>query len=261
MEAAAMTSELDPEARALIGLALRGERRLPRHPERVRRRVLAGLAAPAVLGATDAAAAGKAAGVVTGTAATGTKVVLFGTVTWLKAAPLVVLGMAASVVGLKQLHSTPPAGHVATPALVAPPTAVRRKAAPVVIAAPAGAQMTVPAEERPAPPSAPLKVNPDVPASGVETPIVALAPPSLAAELDALQRAQRALNAGNAAGALLELRGVRGQTLRAERTALEVFAHCALGNVALARQQAALFRELAPRSPLLPRVDASCAAE
>jgi hypothetical protein len=87
------------------------------------------------------------------------------------------------------------------------------------------------------------------------------APPSLAAELEALQRAQRSLNAGNAAGALAEVRAVRGQALLAERTALEVFAHCALGQAAPARQKAALFRQLAPGSPLLPRVDASCAGQ
>jgi len=91
------------------------------------------------------------------------------------------------------------------------------------------------------------------------TPATAPAPPSLATELEALQRAQRSLNAGNAAGALTEVGAVRGQALLAERTALEVFAHCALGQVAAARQKAALFRQLAPRSPLLPRVEASCA--
>jgi hypothetical protein len=40
-----------------------------------------------------------------------------------------------------------------------------------------------------------------------------------------------------------------------------VFAHCALGNTAQAQQQAGLFRRLAPGSPLLPRVNASCAGQ
>lgn len=71
-----MTSELDPQARALIGLALKGEQRLPRSRERVRRGVLTALAAPAALGASEAAAASKAAGVAGGAATTGTKALI-----------------------------------------------------------------------------------------------------------------------------------------------------------------------------------------
>jgi hypothetical protein len=255
-----MTSQLDPEARALLGLALQGERRLPRDRERVRRRLLAALAAPAALAATEAVAAGKAAGVATGSAATGTKVALFGTITWLKAAPLVVLGMTAGVVGLRHLHSTPAPAPIAVQASVAPASERRAKAWPVIATVPPVVEVAEPSEETAASTDLPLK-NRAMPAGSSGTPLVAPAPPSLAAELDALQRAQRTLNAGDAAGALRELRGVSGPALRAERTALEVFANCALGNVALAKRQAALFRRLAPHSPLLPRVDASCAAE
>ena len=250
-----MTSELDPQARALIGLALRGEQRLPRDRARVRRGVLTALAAPAALGATDAAlAAGKA----TGAVATGTKALLFGTVTWLKAAPLVALGVAAGVVALHKLPSTPPPPRIDAP-LHASPGAARAKPLPVVVPVPAAAQVNPPIDELPVP-STSLKAN-RTGAASVEAPGTVPAPPSLAAELEALQRAQRSLNAGNAARALVELRTVSGHALRAERTALEVFANCALGNTALARQQAALFRQLAPGSPLLPRVAASCAAE
>lgn len=255
-----MTSELDPQARALIGLALKGEQRLPRNRARVKHGVLAALAAPAALGVTEAAAAGKAAGVAGSAAATSTKTLIFGGAAWLKVVPLVAVGVTASVLGLKQLQSPTPAPRAPRAQAVAAPVA----AAPARLASP---------DARPEPTAAPAEAETESapaveaakrePSSGrsAEPPLVAHAPPSLAADLEALQRAQRTLNAGNAASALQELRAVRGQALRAERTALEVFAHCALGNVAQARQQAGVFRRLAPQSPLLARIDASCAAK
>lgn len=250
-----MTSELDPRARELIGLALRGERHLPRNRERVHRGVLAAVAAPAALGlAEPALAAGKAAGLA-GSGAAGAKATLLGAATWLKATPIVLVSFAAGVAGVQQLRSSEAVEHDTKPVTVA----VAPTAAPVAKTSPAP---SLPFEIEPEPP-APTSVKPSRPslAAPVGADAPSLAPPSLAVELEALQRAQRTLNAGNAAGALLELRAVTGSALRAERTALEVFAHCALGNVAQARQHAALFRKLAPRSPLLPRVNASCAGE
>jgi len=255
-----MTSELDPQARALIGLALQGERRLPRGRERVRRGVLAAVVAPAV-GLSDAAlAAGKVAGVA-GSAGVGSKATLLGAATWLKLAPVALVSVAAGVAGVQQFRSAEAGEPVRWPAVSA---AAAPAAAPVVQPLlPSLSPLEVPtmlAEPTPAP-RAPVKPQRPSSAPVEESEPAASAPPSLAGELDALQRAQRALNAGNAAGALRELGAISGQALRAERTALEVFAHCALGNLARARQQAALFRQLAPRSPLLPRVDASCAGE
>lgn len=249
-----MSSELDPQARALIGLALQGEQRLPRHRERVRRGVVAALATPAALGATDAAlAAGKTA--IAGTAASsGAKAVLL-SLPFIKAVPLVILGVAAGVVGLQQIQS-PPRRPAAVTAVVAPVVTAAAPTVPPPAVAPDTA-WTSPSDAAPAESSGLSKAARPAPPS-VESPVAA-APPSLAAELEALQQAQRSLNAGNAASALLELRAVKGQALRAERAALEVFAHCALGNAAAARKQAALFRKLAPHSPLLPRVEASCA--
>jgi hypothetical protein len=244
-----MTSELDPKARELIGLALQGERRLPRHRERVRRGVLAAVMAPAALAATDAAlAAGKAASVAGGLAPG--KVGLLGVATWLKAAPLV-LASVVGVVGVQQLRAPEPTLQRGAPTAAAPATAPTARALPV--------SSSVPAAVRVAEPPATAPKVPRTPEVGTTTPATAPASPSLATELEGLQRAQRSLNAGNAAAALIEVRAVGGQALLAERTALEVFAHCALGQVAAARQKAALFRQLAPRSPLLPRVEASCA--
>ncbi len=169
----------------------------------------------------------------------------------LKAAPLVAVGVAASIVGMK---AAPVTRHE-TATAVASASKAQAKAAPIATGV---ASVDVPAQlDGPAPASTPVETNRAAAVGHTETPV----PPSLAADLEALQRAQRTLNAGNAAGALLELRAVRGHTLRAERTALEVFAQCALGNVALARRQAALFRRLAPHSPLLARVEASCVAK
>ena len=262
-----MTSELDPEARELIGLAMQGERRLPRDRERVRRGVLAAVVAPAALGLSDAAlAAGKVA-TVAGSGA-GAKAAVLGAATWLKVAPVVLVSAAAGFAGMQQLR---PAAPATKPAVVSAPVAasVAPAALPVVAPAPAPAEpdaaapsapsKTTRVNDPPSTPCSPSRLSP-VPCPPSPAPGPA-APPSLASELEALQRAQRALNAGNAASALSELRAVTGSALRAERTALEVFAHCALGNVTQARQQAALFRRLAPGSPLLPRVNASCARE
>lgn len=244
-----MTSELDPKARELIGMALQGERRLPRNRERVRRGVLAAAAAPLALSATEGAlAATKVAG----------SKALVGTALWLKMAPVVMLASAAGVAGYRQL-ATPP--RVAPAQAAAPPAATVARAPqpspPEVAAAP---------ELAPPEPAAvvSLRPKPKAPvreAAEVAPPPVAEAPPSLSSELEAIQRAQRALNGGDAARALVELRAVKGRALQAERTALEVFALCKLGNVGAARQKAALFRQLAPGSPLLPRVQSSCAGE
>jgi hypothetical protein len=244
-----MTSELDPKARELIGMALQGERRLPRNRERVRRGVLAAVAAPLALSATEGALAA--------TKAVGTKA-LVGTALWVKLAPVVMLASAAGVVGYQQL---------ATPSRVEPARAAAR---PVVTVARAP-QVTAP-ERAAAPELAPpepapvVSVRPKLKAPVRDAAEVALlpaaeVPPSLSSELEAIQRAQRALNGGDAARALVELGVVKGRALQAERTALEVFALCKLGNAGAARQKAALFRQLAPGSPLLPRVQSSCAGE
>lgn len=244
-----MTSELDLKARELIGMALQGERRLPRNRERVRRGVLAAVAAPLALSATEGAlAATKVAG----------SKALVGTALWLKMAPVVLLASAAGVVGYRQLATPPrvePARVAAAPAVTAAPAA--QPSAPEVAAAP---QLAPP--EPAAVVSARPKLNaPAREAAELAPPPAAEAPPSLSSELEAIQRAQRALNGGDAARALVELGVVKGRALQAERMALEIFALCKLGNVGAARQKAASFRQLAPGSPLLPRVQSSCAGE
>jgi hypothetical protein len=250
-----MTSELDPKARELIGMALQGERRLPRNRERVRRGVLAAVAAPLALTATEGALAA--------TKAASTKAFV-ATALWLKVAPVVVLATAAGVAGYGQLSApapVEPARVAARPAAASMPasSATLPEIAPRPEVAPVEPAPLEPAPVAAARPKLKLAVR-DVTESAPSSPSVE-PPPSLSSELEALQRAQRALNGGDATRALTELGAVSGRALQAERTALEVFALCKLGSVAAARQKAALFRQLAPGSPLLPRVQASCAGE
>ena len=90
-------------------------------------------------------------------------------------------------------------------------------------------------------------------------PVAAASSDSLSADLRTLSAAQQAFNSGAPARTLTLLRDLRGNELLAERSALEVFALCALGQTEAASQKAALFRNIASSSPLLPRVNASCA--
>jgi hypothetical protein len=84
-------------------------------------------------------------------------------------------------------------------------------------------------------------------------------PSTLSSDLSLLQEAQKALNRGAPARALSILEDMQGRELLAEQSAIEVFALCALGQVERAREKARLFRRIAKGSPLMPRVDASCA--
>jgi hypothetical protein len=84
-------------------------------------------------------------------------------------------------------------------------------------------------------------------------------PATLREDLQLLSQAQRALNGGDAGRALTLTLQMRSGQLSAERTALQVLALCQLGRRDEAVQQAERFRSIAPHSPLLPRIDASCA--
>jgi hypothetical protein len=99
----------------------------------------------------------------------------------------------------------------------------------------------------------------DAEPTAAEDPAPAPSSDSLSADLRTLSAAQQAFNAGAPARTLALLRELRGNELLAERSALEVFALCALGQTDAAAQKAALFRAIASSSPLLPRVNASCA--
>lgn len=87
----------------------------------------------------------------------------------------------------------------------------------------------------------------------------------LGAEIDLLARANSAVNAGDAARALAALREYDRRfgagILREERAAAAVLALCAAGRSREARAEAERFVRGWPRSPLLSRIEGSCAGQ
>ena len=243
-------NQLSVEARALIervGLAdgPSAERRT-----RVKRRLVATLAAAGVgMGGVTSAAATSAhvgaAGVALGTA-TGKSALTLGSVAvWLAAGAGLgtLVATPAFVLRLSAAKSPAPSAPVAAPARVETPKAPQAEA--------------VPAPARELPPSTPEHKE----RSLVSAPVPAK--PSLSDETALLSSAQRELAAGNAtqALALLATHAERfpNGTLAEERGAARVLALCALGRVTEARREAELFVAKSPRSPLTPRLRESCA--
>jgi hypothetical protein len=283
-----VTSMLDPDARDLLRLAKLAEQALPRDPERVRQRVLIAVGAAA---ATSSVASHSAAAKTTGIASSHAALAA----SWLPGVVKVVAvvsglalaGATAYRVGVAQTHANAPLTLRPNSVQVAlvPPNVTPSVAPTMPVAAPSivtpsvAATLPVAAPSSPRQESAPAKVHaaqeallaspPPVPAApaskraaegvAAEDPAPALASNSLSADLRTLSAAQQAFNSGAPARTLTLLRDLRGNELLAERSALEVFALCALGQTDAASQQAALFRRIASSSPLLPRVNASCA--
>jgi hypothetical protein len=85
----------------------------------------------------------------------------------------------------------------------------------------------------------------------------------LGAEIELLARANSAVNAGDAGRALVSLREYDRRfgagILREERAAASVLALCAAGRTREARAEAERFVRGWPRSPLLSRIEGSCA--
>jgi hypothetical protein len=282
---------LDPDAREVLRLAKLAEQALPRDPERVRQRVLLSVGAVAASGLAShtatASAVAKTSGIVSGHAG------LAGS--WLPAVVktvAVVSGLAlagGAAYRVREAHVRASAVHTNTVhanAGLKPVTAVV-----AVNAAPTGQPQAAPApalveasgaaaSASPRPGATPPRARSLQEATRAGQPAVAEAEPSkraaeaaaapsaaspeavdgsLSSDLRTLSAAQRALNAGQPVRALTVLNALRCNELAAERSALEVFAWCALGQTEVARQKAALFRAQAPSSPLLPRVNASCA--
>lgn len=161
--------------------------------------------------------------------------------------------------------STPQPARVSTPALSvgrvelgkANSAAVRSLARPAPVSQPQQAKQED--ETSSAEPALEPKPAPDKTPSASSVTTTNAGPHSIISELRALRSAQQALNAGAPTRTLVILRDVHGGELLAERSALEIFALCALGQTRAAQQKAALFRSIASSSPLLPRVNASCA--
>jgi hypothetical protein len=85
----------------------------------------------------------------------------------------------------------------------------------------------------------------------------------LAAEIALLAQVNVAINSGHADRAFALLREYDHRhspgVLREERAAAGVLALCAAGSVGAARSAAERFEKRCPRSPLLARIDGSCA--
>jgi hypothetical protein len=296
---AKVTSMLDPDARDLLRLAKLAEQALPRDPERVRQRVLVAVGAAAATStvashSAAASAAAKTTGIVSSHAAlaAGWLPALVKTVAVVSAVSgLALAGGTAYRMGAAEKHANAPAPQrtslvqhtrvtpvgatVATTMPVAAPSII----APSIVAPSIAPSLVLAAPNSPRQDSAPAKVHaardalretslaaPEAPASKREAqpapdaePAAATSVSSLSADLRTLSAAQQAFNSGAPARTLTLLRDLRGSELLAERSALEVFALCALGQTEAASQKAALFRSIASSSPLLPRVNASCA--
>lgn len=155
------------------------------------------------------------------------------------------LALAAGVaLALWRLSPSPPSGL----AIVAePPSAVVPKPrAPVAEPAPS-------ADQRASAPFTTRAPAPRAPAPSVSTPL----PATLGDELDALKRAETALRAGDAAGALAALdryeHVLKGSKLRAEAALLRMDALQRSGHAEQAAQLAQRFVSENPGSPLVDR--------
>lgn len=285
-----MTSMLDPDARDLLRLAKLAEQALPRDPERVRQRVLVAVgAAAATSTAASHGAAASAALKTTGIASSHAALAA----SWLPAlvktvavvSGLALTGGAAYRMAVARTHATTPVTQltssaqrlsvapigasvatslpVAAPSIVTPSIATLLPAitpsSPRQDSALAKAHVAQDTQRTSSPSSPAQAAKRDTAPTPALEPAAAASNNSLSADLRTLSAAQQAFNSGAPARTLSLLQGLRGNELLAEQSALAVFALCALGQTEAASQKAALFRSIASSSPLLPRVNASCA--
>ncbi|MBN2577237.1 MAG: hypothetical protein JXP73_21930 [Deltaproteobacteria bacterium] len=229
--------ELGPEERALIAAAR--EAHVPSKMQRARVRkgldakLAAGVAVPLLASSTALAMAGKIGAGIALVAAVGA-----GTAYVVTARPA-------------QRAPAAPTRHVAMPARI--PTAMSVPKPP-----PAGATEALgPAATRPGatPPRTPVRRREASPAP----------PADLAGELALLTQASAATQRGDSARAerilhTYDQRFPSGQ-LAEERAAAGILVLCASGRTQSARDEARRFLERWPRSPLVARINNSCAAE
>ncbi|HLV21444.1 MAG TPA: hypothetical protein VKZ49_11195 [Polyangiaceae bacterium] len=265
-------TELSKSAQALIERVGDSDGPGPHRREHVRRALYASLAAGGALTGSAGVAGAQGAAVATASKSAALGGVLAGksvtaqVAVWFAAGSLIGVGVAAPVA----MSTDAPRG---APPEAAPMQAAAAPTAPVALRAPAppaaGAQAAAePHAPAAAPPNAtaPLAASPPS-ARAAATPLPDVAPAApvtgIAAEVALLKRAQQQLAAGDARASLAALdehaRTFPAGTLTAERLAARVFALCALGDAEAARTAAREFLSLAPASPLVPRVLASCA--
>lgn len=261
-------SELSSDVRELVERAKALDGPNPDRREHVKRALFAGISSAAALSAHAAAqAAVHTAGAAAVTKAIGSASLL----TWfaLGAAGGVAVAVPATVVSLRSTQRAPVVASVApTPARVVTgnETPAPSGAAETVKVAPAQAHATpgLASSESPARASAPKRASVEPPAGERSAPALSVGS-SFSAEASVLQDAQRALSQGNTAVALERLvehaRRFPSGALAEEREAAFVLALCAAGRVDEARRHRTALERAAPSSPLLPRLERSCAGK
>lgn len=274
-------SDVDSEMRALIALARRVENPTLADRARVRRGIAVTLGAAGA--AATSAASGAERAVESGTHFAAPSIPAAAKAgAWLgalkgsfgQAVLWVALGTATGGGAWYLARSSPaespkpPAPAVVGAAPAVPAEARGSVPATPPLAAPAepAAPSAAPAEEElefvsPEPPAA--EASRELPAPRAPARAAAALPRlSLAEEARELSAVHAALHRGESAAALARLDAMdrrRGGALREERLAARVLSLCALGRVREAESVARRFQSLAPESPLLPRLTASCA--
>ena len=235
-------SDLSPEARALLDAASHADDPTPADQDRVARALAAPLGLAALAPSTAQAAAVSAASTAT--------------VTTLKTVA-VVAALVAVGLGARARSAAPPSPRPLTANVSAQP-ARPVDAQPRTVA-------DAPVREAPAlaPPVAPAAVEAHARGGSHAPRATAASADTLQAEIALLGEAHRALNSGDAAGALAHLTAYRERfphgVLREERDVERVLVLCRLGRDAEAREAARAFLRSHPRSPLVPRVERACA--
>jgi hypothetical protein len=262
-------SELSSEIRELVERAKALDGPNPERREHVKRALFAGISSAAALSTSAHAAAQVTGHTAVGagvTKAIGSASLL--TLFALGAAGGVAVAVPATVVSLRSTERAPATASVAprSARLAAPddePAASRPPEAMKV----APAQRTASEDTSSEPPArafAPKRTAAESPAGKGTEPALAVES-SFSAEASVLQDAQRALSQGDTAVALERLsehaRRFPSGALAEEREAAFVLALCAAGRVDEARRHRAALARAAPSSPLLPRIERSCAKE
>lgn len=254
-----MSSELGPDARAILDAAHDAHDPDAATRARVRAAVLRRATAAGAIAATTAAATTTAAST---SASIGAGLVV-------KALVAVALATGGVTAAHRALQPKPATLAVARPAqTVAVVTVTASAPLAVLSVSPPETAAVVPAAPRPMPAPEPVKVRPSPvapPPSPAALPpttstSTGLPPPSstLGDELLSLKAANRALRENRPTDALAILDAIKGSTLGQERAATRVLALCALGRPE-ARATAEQFVTDHPSSPYLPRIRKACA--
>jgi hypothetical protein len=262
-------SELSSEIRELVERAKSLDGPNPDRREHVKRALFAGISSAAALSTSAHAAAQVTAhtAVATGvTKAIGSASLL--TLFALGAAGGVAVAVPATVVSLRSTERATATASVAPPgARLATPDDEPAASRPPEAMEVAPAQRVAADVTSSAPPSrafVPKRAAAESPAGKGTEPAPAVES-SFGAEASVLQDAQRALSQGETAVALERLsehaRRFPSGALAEEREAAFVLALCAAGRVDQARRHRAALERRAPSSPLLPRLERSCAKE